>query len=90
MILQLTDRGVKDLQTIVMFALRYACGRKTYAFNLVSEWIINHYNLMQRWQLRQMGEEIESDIALWGLSDWERDKYLDVASKLKDLADMEL
>ena len=85
--LELSEEDTRDLQTIVMFALRYAQGRKTYAFSLVSSWMIDHAGLMQSWQLKQMGEEIERDAKWRDLDDWELREYYEVAKKLKELAE---
>ena len=88
MTLDLNDDDARDLQNIVMFALRYAQGRKTYAFSLVSSWLIAHADIMQPWQLKKMGEEIEDDVGLWWqLSDLEKAEYIGVANKLKELAE---
>ena len=87
MTFELTDDDTRDLQTIVMFALRYAQGRKTYAFSIVSSWLITHSDIFQQWQLKQMAEEIERDIPMWKLSGWEEANYLQVAKKLKRLAE---
>lgn len=86
--LELNEEDAKDLQTIVMFALRYAQGRKTYAFSIISSWLIAHADIMQSWQLKKMGEEIENGVDMWKLDDWEKTEYLQVADKLKELAQL--
>lgn len=86
-ILELSEEDTGDLQNIVMFALRYAQGRKTYSFSLVSSWLISHADIFQQWQLKQMAEEIEQGISMWKLSGWEEAEYLQVADKLKELAE---
>lgn len=47
-----------DFQTVCAFAMRYACGRHTYAPSLVSSYIIKHADCFEPWPLIQTGEEI--------------------------------
>ncbi len=87
MTVEFTDDDVRDLQTMIMFALRYAQGRKTYAFSVVSSFIIGHDDIMQKWQLKQMADEIEQGITMWDLQDWEENEYREVAERLRELAE---
>ena len=47
----------KDLRTIFVFALRYALPRHTYAFDIVSGYILQELDSFQDWELEGMIED---------------------------------
>lgn len=83
---QLSEEEKHDLQTIIMFALRYSMGRKTYAFGLVAGFINSHPYMLQEWQLKQMAEEINHDLEFLNLPEWEVKNYKYAAKVMADLA----
>ena len=44
----------KDLRTIIVFGLRYALPRHTYAFSMVSDFILQHVYEFESWELEAM------------------------------------
>lgn len=55
----MTRQLTPDERTIVVFAFRYALGRRTYAPSLVAGYITEHLDSFTETDRRQMAEEIE-------------------------------
>lgn len=49
----------KDSRTILVFALRYALPRHSYALGLVSDYIKLHVNSFEDWEISNMLHDIE-------------------------------
>ena len=79
-------------QTIYIFALRYAMGRKTFAFNTVSNEILQKAKEFEPWQLKQMAKEIlEDKFRVYTIGEQSEElvceEYKDAAERLMGIAD---
>jgi len=77
----------RDEQTVAIFALRYAMGRRTYAFSVVSNHILDHAKELTDNMLRQIAEEVKEAVQWHDLSEWEKKEYYDFAEKCMALAE---
>lgn len=80
----------RDARTILVFALRYALPRHTYALKLVSDYIIMNINSFEDWEVSGMLRDIEdyypSD-AFGGMDQREADNfrsYLEQILKIRE------
>lgn len=58
-----------DIKSMIMFAFRYAMGRKTFASNIITEIIVENLEIFSRNEIAQMITEIDFQERLGGLGD---------------------
>jgi hypothetical protein len=59
----LTNVSTTDLWGLLLYSIRYALGRQTYAVDDALEYVLRYGAALEAWQLEQIAKEIDEHMA---------------------------
>ena len=72
--MKLKNPSPEDMWVLLLDTVRYSMGRMTYMSSLAPELVIKYNDYLSLWQLKQIKEEVENEIA-WHVKDEETENF---------------